>query len=121
MIDFGGEKRVEIYKVMNIVEAAELIDNETMCAVCLMPFEKYKNLDESQQKLKMVRSKIENMIEKQDEEDLSPDDVLFNQKPPEKTQSIYRLRQSSYMRQDSSASDCRNSIFTKQGFRHYHQ
>ena len=40
----------------------------------------------------MVRSKIENMIEKVDEEEDVSEDVLFNQKPPDKSQSIYRVK-----------------------------
>ena len=48
---------------MTADEADDLIENGQMCAVCLVPFDKYKSLDETQSKLKMVRSKIENMIE----------------------------------------------------------
>jgi hypothetical protein len=59
------------------------------------------------------------MIEKYDEEELSPGDILFNQKPVEK-QSIYRVLPS--VLADSIASeDLRSSVFTKKGFRHYHQ
>jgi len=79
VIDFGSNKLVEIYKLKTAEEANELIEDDNMCAVCLMPFDKYKNLDESQQKLKIVSSKIENMIEKQDGEEVSSSDVLFNQ------------------------------------------
>jgi hypothetical protein len=47
VIDFGSDKRVEIYRLMTAEEASKLIDDDTMCAVCLMPFDKYKNLDKS--------------------------------------------------------------------------
>ena len=66
---------------MTADEADDLIESDQMCAVCLMPFDNYKNLDETQSKLKMVRSKIENMIEKQEFLSKSPSDTFFSQHP----------------------------------------
>jgi len=130
VIDFQNGKQVEVNKLMTADEANELIESDQMCAVCLMPFDTYENLDETQEKLKILRSKIENMIEKYDAIRASPSDCLFNHKPAGHSSSIYQVKSSIRSKQLSINSNSnfdpnlvrdRNSTFTKQGFRYYHQ
>lgn len=122
VIDFQDGKKVEVNRLMTADEANELIMEDQMCAVCLMPFEKYENLDDTQGKLKVLRSKIENMIEKCDAAKRSPSDALFNQKPAGHSSSIYKVKSSIRVKDfDPNTIRARNSTFTKQGFRYYHQ